>query len=75
MRWKSGKPNCSSACARMRLTAGWVTLMSREAALTLPVSITALKTSMWRKRMAKRAFLERRSQPYCIKKHLAQLCR
>lgn len=51
-RWNSAKPSCSSACCSVRLTAGWVTLIMRAAALTLPVSMMALKTSIWRNRMA-----------------------
>ena len=50
-RLNSAKPSCESACCRVRLTAGWVTLISRTAALMLPVSMMALKTSRCRSRM------------------------
>ena len=51
VRSNNGNPNCSSACLSVRLTAGWVMLIRRAAPLTLPVTITALKTSMWRRRI------------------------
>ena len=51
VRSNNGNPNCSSACLSVRLTAGWVMLIKRAAPLKLPVTITALKTSMWRRRI------------------------
>ena len=45
-RWKSANPSWISACCKVRLTAGCVMLISRAAALTLPVSMIALNTSM-----------------------------
>ena len=50
-RSNNGNPNCSSACLSVRPTAGRVLLIKRAAPLKLPVTITALKTSMWRRRI------------------------
>ena len=51
LRWNNAKPSCSSACCKVRLTAGCEMLIKRAAALTLPVCMTALKTSIWRSRI------------------------